>query len=47
MAKLSGPIGFKGKLSDISAYEMKGCEGIVLRMGWDLLKKISRPRITM
>jgi hypothetical protein len=34
MAKLSGPIGFKGKLSDISAYEMKGCEGIVLRMGW-------------
>ena len=34
MAKLSGPIGFQGKLSDISAYTMRGCEGTVLRMGW-------------
>jgi hypothetical protein len=34
MAKLSGPFGFKGKLSDISAYTMKGCDGTVLRMGW-------------
>ena len=39
MAKLSGPIGFKGKLSDISAYTMKGCEGIVLRMGWGPSRK--------
>jgi len=34
MAKLSGPIGFQGKLSDISAYTMRGCEGTVLRIGW-------------
>jgi hypothetical protein len=34
MAKLSGPIGFQGKLSDISAYTMRGCDGTVLRMGW-------------
>jgi len=34
MAKLSGPLGFKGKLSDISAYTRIGCEGTILRMGW-------------
>jgi hypothetical protein len=39
MAKLSGPLSFTGKLQDISAYTMKGCEGTVLRMGWGPSKK--------
>ena len=39
MGKLSGPIRFQGKLSDISAYTMKGCEGTVLRRGWGPSKK--------
>ncbi|MGZ3949704.1 MAG: hypothetical protein ACXVKK_16370, partial [Flavisolibacter sp.] len=39
MAKLSGPLGFEGKLQDISAYKMKGFDGIVLRMGWGPSKK--------
>jgi hypothetical protein len=33
MAKLSGPLQFEGKLDELSAYKMKGCEGTVLRMG--------------
>ena len=39
MAKLSGPLGFEGKLQDFSAYKMKGVGGIVLRMGWGPSKK--------
>jgi hypothetical protein len=39
MAKLSGPLHFEGKLDDISAYKMKGCEGTVLRRSWGPSKK--------
>jgi hypothetical protein len=39
MAKLSGPLSFEGKLDDISAYKMKGCEGTVLRRSWGPSKK--------
>ena len=39
MAKLSGPLQFEGKLDELSAYKMKGCESTVLSMGWGSSKK--------
>ena len=34
MAKIAGPLDFNGKLGEISAYKMRGCERTVLRMSY-------------
>lgn len=39
MAKLQGPFDFKGNLKGLSAYQMRGCEGIVLRESFGPSKK--------